>query len=185
MSAKTWYRPGLIFKAGPKEFGHQECCRSEKRVYAVDGTVIDVIPALWAEFGTFGEEYAYETVDGGTDYAADIRGGFFDLDAQAEQKGWGDEEKEIVARHMIRLVEQRKASFSLYSKPPIPKPWPTIDTTHAKQVPGLAEQLGLSVEALAWVEENKPTWTEAISLLREQIKAKQAEASIEESLTAA
>lgn len=149
------YRPGLIFKAGERSFGHQEFCRSEKKVYAVDGTVIDVIPALVAEFAAVGPEYDYVRPDGETDKAATRWGGFFDLDEQAAVKGWGDEEKEIVARHMLRQVERRTPDFSLYSKPKLDPPWPTYDEMDAEGVVSLAEAAGHVGEALAYEKENQ------------------------------
>ena len=100
--------------------------------------------------------YTYVNIDGAEDVAADIRGHFFDLDAQAEQKGWSDEEKEIVARHMIRMCQRFPGGdFSLYSKPKLPAPWPRYDETHHAKIADLAEQLGLVAEALAYEKENK------------------------------
>ena len=108
-TVKTWYTPGLMFKAKRGADGHQEVCRSRKEQLAVDGTVVNVIPELLAEFGVVGEEYSWEKtddhgnlVDQGVGF--DFRGGFFNLDIQAEEKGWDDDELEIVARHMLRMA---------------------------------------------------------------------------------
>ena len=183
---KTWYRPGLVFKANQKAVCHQEVCRSRKELLTVDGTVYDEVPELLAEFGIYGDEYSYIDADGFSNSGADIRGGWFNLDIQAEEKEWGPEEKEIVARHMLRQIENPRlhAEFELWSAPPVGKPWPTIDTTHPKQIPVLAAQLGLASEALSWVRENKPQWTECVDKLQEQLEAVQQDAVVEESLTA-
>ncbi len=151
---KTYYQPGLVFRS--KTSAHQEVCRPYKAVRAMDGTIVDEVRELLAEFAYHGGEYTYVNIDGAEDVAADIRGHFFDLDAQAEQKGWSDEEKEIVARHMIRMCQRFPGGdFSLYSKPKLPAPWPRYDETHHAKIADLAEQLGLVAEALAYEKENK------------------------------
>ena len=156
-TAEKFYRPGLVFKAKPKAFAHQECCFSgAPEIRNVDGSLQrEEIRALWAEFGVYGAEYQYENIDGQLDYAADIRGGFFNLDEQAREKGWTDAEKEIVARHMLRLAESGRGQFTLYSAPKAAAPWPTYDDTHHSKVVDLASTLGLIAESLLYEEQNK------------------------------
>ncbi len=183
---QTYYRPGLVFKAHAKAQGHQECCRRYvPPVYTPDGAGIvrDEIPALWAEFGVYGGEYTYIDPDTErTEVGTDFRGGWFDLDAQADVKGWGPAEKEIVARHMLRLLEKNPgwAQFSLHSKAPAAKPWPTYDETHHNQIPTFAEGVGLVNEALAYERENKAR-DSVIQKLEELLER----ASVAEELTAA
>lgn len=156
---ETYYRPGLVFKAHPKAQGHQECCRKYAApVYTPDGSgvVREEIPALWAEFGVYGGEYRY--IDPDTqreEIGSEFRGGYFDLDVQGTEKGWSDVEKEIVARHMLRLAESGRGQFALYSAPKVTAPWPTYDATHHSKVVELASTLGLVAEALLYEEQNK------------------------------
>lgn len=174
-SAETYYRPGLVFKAHEKAFAHQECCfPGAPEIRNQDGSLQrEEIRALWAEFGVYGAEYQYQNADGQMDVAADIRGGYFNLDEQAREKGWNDKEKEIVARHMLRLAESGRGQFSLYSKPATPAPWPTFDQTHHNQIPVLAAQLGLLNEALAYESENKNR-DGVVGKLREELAKQQA-----------
>lgn len=185
MSETTYYKPGLVFKAHANSKGHQEICRKEFKQLALTGEIISETPALVAEFAVHGGEYDFINSDGFADRAADIRLGYFDLDSQAEQKGWGPDEKEIVARHMIRMAEKRPGGdFTLWSKAPAQKPWPKYDETHHNQVAVLADQLGLVGEALAYEQENakRPS---VVAKLNELLNAAQIEAASEESLTAA
>jgi hypothetical protein len=158
-AVKTYYRPGLVFKAKPLAQGHQECCRKYAApVYTPDGAGIvrDEIPALWAEFGVYGGEYTYEDpMTGATEIGSEFRGGYFDLDAQAAQKGWDDNEKEIVARHMLTMLNKSWVQFTLYDAPKVSAPWPTYDETHHSKVVDLAKTLGLVSEALLYEEQNK------------------------------
>lgn len=154
--SKTYYRPGLVFKAHEKAQGHQEICRSYKPIYSADGTVIDEIRELNAEFGVYGNQYRY--IDPDTqreETGSEFRGGYFNLDQQAEDKGWTDDEKEIVARHLTRLAENGRGQFTLYSRPKVGAPWPTYDETHHSKIVDLATTLGLVSEALLYEEQEK------------------------------
>ena len=131
-------------------------CRPYRRHLTPQGDLFDETRELVAEFGVFGEEYTYETPDGTTDFGVDIRGHFFDLDAQAEQKGWDDEEKELVARKLLReIVVKFPGECQLYSEPPAVKPWPKYDEAHHNQIPVLADQFGCVAEALRYEKQNR------------------------------
>lgn len=185
MSDTTYYRPGLVFKAHPKSQGHQEICRGHFKQLALTGEVISEVPALIADFAVHGGEYDYEDPDGRQARAADMRLGWFDLDSQADQKGWGPDEKEIVARHMLRMAEKRPGGdFTLYSKAPAAKPWPTYDEAHHSQVVTIAKTIGVVAEALNYESENKAR-PSVVADLRKELEAAQTEAATEESLTAA
>lgn len=134
----------------------QVICRPKTELVTPTGVVYDEIRELLAEFAIHGAEYSYTTADGFTERASDIRGHFFDLDAQAEQKGWDDDEKEIVARHLLRVICPTQPEFcQLHTEAPAGKPWPTYDSTHHNQIPTLAETLGLVAEALTYERQNK------------------------------
>jgi len=153
---KTWYRPGLVFQS--KMSAHEEYCRSYKAIRnQYDGTVFDEIPALVAEFAFHGGEYTYIDPDtGNTAVAADIRGHFFDLYMQAEEKGWSDDDKEVVARHMLRMCEKFPGGeFWVWEKPRTLAPWPTYDTTAYAKIADLALELGLVEQAINYELENK------------------------------
>ena len=146
------YKPGLMFKS--QTSAHQEIVRGRKDIFSADGTLIDQIRELVAEFATHGGEYQYTTHDGSTDFAADIRGHYFNLDTQAETKQWTDEERELVAHVMLRRAPS-SPDFELYSKTPSPLPWPKYDTTPELDIPVIAEQTGQVETAFAYESENK------------------------------
>lgn len=172
-AGKTYYRPGLVFKAAEKAQGHQECCYpGAPEIRNHDGTLQreDIRP-LFAEFGVYGSEFSYEDpLTGTTEIGSEFRGGYFNLDQQADEKGWDDRERELVARHMIRLADTSRAQFSLYSAPKAAAPWPTYDATHHNQIATLAQTLGLVGESLAYEEQNKAR-PGVIEKLREAAKA--------------
>jgi len=152
LSDDTGYQPGLIFWS--KYAGYEYIVRPRKDKFSADGTVIDSTPELVASWATHGGEYNYTDPDGNTDKAADIRGHFFDLDQQAQDKGWSDEDRALVALVLLRNQSRFSAQYELYSAAAIPAPWPTYDKTHHNQVPVLAAQLGLVAESLAYEQQN-------------------------------
>lgn len=175
---KTFYQPGLVFKAKPKSLGHQEICRKyAAAVYTPDGAGIvrDEIPALIAEFGVFGAEFNYEDpMTGVRETGSEFRGGYFNLDEQAAEKGWDDGEKEIVARHMLQMLSKPYAQFTLHEQLKAPAPWPTYDETHHNKVVELATALGFVGEALLYEEQNKKR-PSVVEGLREALAKAQAE----------
>jgi hypothetical protein len=181
---ETFYRPGLVFKAKPKSQGHEECCRRYVApVYTPDGAgvVREEIPALWAEFGVHGGEFTYvDPLTDRTEVGSEFRGGYFNLDVQAADKGWSDTDKEIVARHMLRLANSGRGEFTLYSAPKAQAPWPTYDATHHNQIATLAATLGLVAESLVYEEQNKNRAT-VVEKLREELAKAQAEAPQDDS----
>src|SRR5262249_1405265 len=118
-------------------------------------TPVSELRELTAEFAMHRGEFQYTDIDGLTQTGADIAGHYFDLDGQAAQKGWTDEEKELVANRLLRAGGQFPGELRLHTKAPAVKPWPKYDEAHHNQVPVLAEQLGLVAEALAYERENK------------------------------
>ena len=176
-AGKTFYTPGLVFKAKPLAQGHQECCRRYAApVYTPDGSGIvrEEIPALWAEFGVYGGEFAYiDPLTDQTEFGSEFRGGYFDLDAQAAEKGWSDVEKEIVARHMLSMLNKSWCQFTLHDAPKVAPPWPTYDDAHHNQVVALAVQLGLVAESLLYEEQNKNR-DSVVAKLREELAKAQA-----------
>lgn len=153
MSDQFAYRPGLTFKSPITAY--QYVVRPTKHVYAQDGTVIDTIPELVAEFGTHGAEYQYTDPDGNLQWAADIRGGFFNLDVQAEEKGWSDDDRALVARILLKNQAKFAGEYQLHSAAPLPAPWPTYDGTHHSKIAAFAAELGFVEATLAYEKQNK------------------------------
>lgn len=159
----TFYRPGLVFKAKQKSQGHDEICRKyAPAVLTPDGGAIvrEPIRELVAEFGVYGSEYTYEDpLTGTTEIGSEFRGGYFNLDEQAAEKGWDDVEKEVVARHMLQMLNKSWCQFTLYSKPKVAAPWPTYDSTHHSKIVEIAKATGTESAALAYErqEKNRPS----------------------------
>jgi len=104
-----------------------------------------------------------------------------DFDAYADAAGWTEEERETVARRMVTLdANPRFTDFWLYQAPVATAPWPTYDETHHFKIPGLAAELGLVVEALAYERSSKNR-----ASIIEALEAKLAEREVEAELTAA
>lgn len=152
--AETYYRPGLVFTS--KTSAHQEVCRTYSASRAPDGSIVSENRELLAEFAALGGNYRYTNPETGQEeQAPEIHGHYFDLDSQAEQKGWDKNDKETVARHMLRMVERRPGGdFSLYSKPAAVKPWSTYDEIEAGKVADIAAATGFVAEALSYEQEN-------------------------------
>ena len=151
---KTYYRPGLQFRSPYSAY--QVICRPYTPLRTPQGDVYDEIRELLAEFAIHGAEYQYETAEGTTEIAADIRGNFFDLDSQAEQKGWDDEEKEIVARKFLReIIVKYPGQCQLVEAIKPVAPWATYDDCHHNRIPALAQELGCLPQALAYEKSSK------------------------------
>lgn len=157
-TATKYYISGLIFKAAHNAQGHDEVCYAGSPEFRnPDGSLQrEAQRMLVAEFGVYGGEFTYrDPLTEMTETGSEFRGGWFDLDGQAEQKGWEAFEKEIVARHMIRMADSGKAKFTLYSAPKAVAPWPTYDETPHGKIAEFAVMAGLVGEALAYEEQNK------------------------------
>lgn len=169
----TYYKPGLVFKAKEKAQGHSECCfAGAPEIRNADGSLRqESIRPLWAEFGVFGAEYTYEDpITHSTEIGSEFRGGYFNLDEQALEKGWDDREKEIVARHMLQMLPKAYCQFTLYQEAPAQAPWPTYDSTHHNQVPQIAQATGMVAEALRYERQQKNRAT-VIEKLEDLLKA--------------
>lgn len=181
--SEKFYRPGLTFKS--RASACQFIIRPKVVNYGPDGlTPVSEMRELLAEFAVHRPEYTYIDSDGMTQVASDISGHFFDLDAQAEQKGWTDEEKEVAANRLLTYGPQSGGEFWLHTKAPAAKPWPKYDDAHWDQIPVLAEQLGLVAEALEYEKENKARKS-VVAKLSELLTAPPAEDSGVEELAAA
>lgn len=154
MSDKFDYRPGLVFYSPYTAYAY--IVRPRKDIFSADGTVIDTIGELLAEFGILGEEFNYTDPDTNEmTKGADLRGNYFDLDQQADDKNWSDDERALVAKVLMRNAAKNAGEYRLHTAPVLHAPWPTYDKTHHNQLPVLAAQLGLLPEALAYERQTK------------------------------
>jgi hypothetical protein len=169
----------LIFKS--KFSGFRVKVRSESRqIHGATGVEIGKTPSLVAEFGQFGPEFEFTAPDGSIETGANIVGHYFDTDEATERLNWSPEEKEAVEKVLLMWCGKWPESVWLHSEAPAAKPWPTYDEAHHKSIPGLAEQLGLVAEALAYEQQNKKR-TEVVEKLSELLNAP----AVEDALTAA
>ena len=144
------YRPGLIFKS--PYTGFQFIVQGAEPTYSQTGVIISRSKEIVADFGVFGDEYEWEN-GGERGVSADIRGGYFDLDSQAEQKKWTSFERALVAWRLL-AEESRQPDYTLYSKPPLTAPWAKYDVTAPDEIANIAEATGFVAEALAYEKEN-------------------------------
>ncbi len=150
---KYEYKPGLTF--GSKMTCEQVILRGRKDIFASDGTKIDEVPEMLAEFGVHGGEYSYKNPDGVQDVAAVINGHFFDLDATAQEKDWSDEDRAFAAKRLLWVCDKYPGDVWLHSAAAAPLPWATYDSTHHSKIVATAEAVGAVSEALAYEKQNK------------------------------
>jgi hypothetical protein len=178
-----WYRPGLQFHSPFS--GYEVICRPFFRQLTATGETLTETRELKAEFATHGAEMVHTDSDGVQTMHPDIRGHYFNLDAQAEQKGWTDDEKETVARKLLmEIVVKYPGECRLHSAAPAGRPWPKYDTAHHNQIPVLAEQFGCVAEALAYEKENKNRES-VVAKLNELLATPAEEDAVEDDLIAA
>lgn len=140
---------------------------------------------LTAEFAHHGGEFLYtDHLTGATERGAYINGHFFDSAQQAEDKGWSQEEHDLVVEVLDDLCMKRPEHIWVVERAKAAKPWPTYDETHHSKVVGIAEATGVAAEALAYESENKNRET-IIKGLTEALNQAQDEETVEADLTAA
>lgn len=171
---------------GSKASAYQVLVRPRKDVWNSDGSVLlETRPALTAEFAFHGGEFTFEnTLTGATDVGADIRGHFFDSAQQAIEKGWTQEEHDVVVLMLDQLCERTPEYVWEVSLSKAVAPWATYDEMHHKQIVPTAEATGFVVEALAYEQQNKNR-AEIVERLTELVNASQEQDVAEDALTAA
>ncbi len=154
--------------------------RSEvKKWHPTMDVVMETIPEMVAEFAVHRPEVQVET-DAGVERYGDISGYFYDLDADAKEKGWTDEEYEIALRRLDSLCETwPEAIWRLEPAAPT-APWATYDSLDPNRIAILAGELNLVQQALAYevATQNRKQVVAALKKLAET-------AQVEEELTAA
>jgi len=168
---KYEYRPGMTF--GSAFSAQRVVLRSRKDIYAQDGTKIDEIPELVAEFATHGGEFDYENPNQEQDKAAMIFGNFFDLDSFADANSLTDEERDLCAKRLLWWADRAPSEIWLHSAPKAEAPWPTYDTMHPKQIAPTAAAIGKIPETLRYEEQNKSR-EGVLKALRDSLSKEQA-----------
>jgi len=142
---------------GSKASAYQILVRPKRDIWNHDGTVLmDSVPPLTAEFAYHGGEFSFHNpLTGSQDIGADIRGHYFDSAQQAEEKGWSQEDHDLVVLKVDQKCKTEPEYVWEVTLAKAEKPWPTFDETHHNQIPTLAITLGLVAEALVYEEQNK------------------------------
>ena len=166
---------------GSKGALNQVIVRGSEREYYPNGIFKGFTKELVAEFGTGGPEYVGEAF-GSPHQSADISGFFFDSELQATEKGWTDEERQIVEEKVLEACRKFPEYFWQIEARKATAPWPTYDKTPHTQIPLLATTTGTIHEALAYERQNKNRETVVAKL--EEALAENDKAA-EEALTAA
>ncbi len=200
-TTETYYRPGLIFTS--KYAGYQLILKEPVYHVFPDGQREMIKPLLVADFADGGTSQVLMSGESGVDdegkplepvhvhgsadgYSfrasrADVRGGVFSLDDYVRKMGLDDDDREMVARIMVRrALDPRDADMQLW-EPPVPTaPWPTYDDMHHFKIPDVAEASGLIAEALAYerATKNRPS---VVSGLEDKLQDRETE----DALTAA
>lgn len=116
-------------------------------------------PGYLACFGVPGPVMQIENpLTGQLDVIESFRGGVYDLDVEAAEKGWDEETAGEVERVLDKLALDRPALLQRveYMLPPAEKPWPTYDEmADNKVIAEMARTLGLVGKTLAYEYENR------------------------------
>lgn len=141
--------------------------------------VVRTIPEMVAEFAVHRPEVEVET-DAGMERYGDISGHFYDLDADAEAKGWTDEEYQIAQARLDSLCETWPEAIQRLEPVAPTAPWATYDSIDGNRIAILADELGLVAEALTY-ETATLNRKQVVAALKKLIE----ESKVEEELTAA
>lgn len=149
------------------------------------GDIIGYQKELIAEAAVHGKEVNVTGPDGSTLKVGDVRGHFIDTAAQAEAKGWTDEERERVEARLDFWCEQQPGQIWHLEEAKVPAPWPTYDEMHGNAIAPFAKQAGMVAEALAYERQRENPRQGTIATLEEMLAAERQDALDEAALTAA
>lgn len=125
--------------------------------HPVTGVPLENHPGVYAEFGLLGaEETIVNPETGEITTSADIRGGFFDSDAAAQQFAWDDDMK-LTVETVLRRELQKRPDYGEEILPvhvPAELPWPTYDQFEPEIIIRLAPELLLVPQTIAYEREN-------------------------------
>lgn len=145
----------------------------------MSGVKLGTTPAIRAEFGVLGPEYQFEDAEGVVTTHAAISGGIYDLDIDAQEKGWTQEEQSLIEAKLDEMCKQPWCGIYRDTEPVVAAPWGTYDNIDAEKIPILASELGLVEQALAYEQAtlNRKKVIADLQELTEQV-------ALEEELTA-
>jgi hypothetical protein len=143
----------------------------------MSGVKVSTIPAIRAEFGVLGPEYQFEDEEGTVTTHAAISGGVYDLDADAEAKGWTEEEQQLIEAKLDEMCNQPWCGIRRAEQPVAVAPFPTYDTLDPKIIASVAAASGLVQEAIAYETENENR-ADVLKELRELVEQAQIEAEL-------
>lgn len=148
--------PGKVYYSQYSNFTANVRHELTKR-HPVTGDVIEITPAIRAEFGQHLGEFTYmDPLTGAEERGAEIRGHYFDSAAAQAANNWTDEEREMVERRLDHLCESNPDFVQHHSEPAAAVPWPTYDAmTNYLEIASFAEKAGLLSEALVYERQNK------------------------------
>lgn len=151
------------------------------------GVQVGTLKEITAEFGVPGREIPRLDENGEQIYdeytgaplttVTNLRGGLFDLQEQAQEKGWTPEEVALVKAKLEYVEKTDPQWVRRHTAPPLNPPIPTYDTLHHKSIPTLMEQIGMVGEALAYERENKNR-AEVVAKLEEILNKGQVEQAL-------
>lgn len=161
---------------GSKASAYQVLVRPRKDIWNHDGSVLmDTRDPLTAEFAFHGGEFAFHNpLTGAQDVGADIRGHYFDSAQQAEEKGWTQEEHDLVINALDRKCKSEPEYVWEVTLAKAEKPWPTYDEMHFSKIVDTATSLGLVAQTIAYEEQNKARES-VLEKLREAVPQETAE----------
>ena len=150
--------------------------------------------ALVAEFGTSTPEIKVtgddgeELIDPGTGRPigriADVRGHYFDSVVQGREKGWTDEERQMVEQRLDYLCVTQPSQVWHLEDAKLPEPLPGWANLSAARKMALASELGVLAEAAAFERQNDGD-PDLIGKLEKKLAEQQAADSVEDALSAA
>lgn len=123
--------------------------------HPVSGDVIGFKKEIIAEAAIHRGEQIVKGPSGEDIKVADIAGHYINLDEQAVEKQWTDDEIERVEMALDLECSRQPGLIQLIADPVFTAPWPMYDDTHHKQIPTLAQSIGMVAEALAYELQNK------------------------------
>lgn len=125
------------------------------QLHPITGQIISERPRMVAEFGLHGEEFEIENELGQMVKYGDIRGFFYDLDTDAEAKGWTDDEKEAARERLLRLCKTWPEAIWVIEPTKLEAPWPAYDNMGIPKIADFARDAGLLREAFDYESQNK------------------------------
>lgn len=144
----------------PHRLFRQTISKGVPERHPVTGDIIGwKVKRITAEFGTTGgQEQPFTNPETGeTVMTADIRGGFYDTDAAAQQGEWTQDEHDLTDRVLRRVASERPDYIQEVVAVHVPAaaPWGTYDDlSDAGKIVAVAREVGMVPETIRYEREN-------------------------------